>query len=167
MRWTALLPGRQKARVSRETLDHAVDQRDIFIITGIFASGLVPWPIGVLALTGVLMSSYLGTQAQAVGVGRYLRRGVGQGRPPRVDNAGRDRNYPRPANNIHPELARLAPSPLRCFRPYHRVPAVRLCLEKDGVIFPLLKILRNVMFHVSFFSRSLIYFNAATASSRF
>jgi archaetidylinositol phosphate synthase len=30
----------------------------------------VPWPIGVLALTGVLMSSYLGTQAQAVGVGR-------------------------------------------------------------------------------------------------
>jgi archaetidylinositol phosphate synthase len=52
-------------------LDHAVDRyADIFIITGIFASGLVPWPIGVLALTGVLMSSYLGTQAQAVGVGR-------------------------------------------------------------------------------------------------
>ena len=53
-------------------LDHAVDRyADIFIITGIFASGLVPWPIGVLALTGVLMSSYLGTQAQAVGVGGY------------------------------------------------------------------------------------------------
>ncbi|MFA5253785.1 MAG: CDP-alcohol phosphatidyltransferase family protein [Methanoregula sp.] len=53
-------------------LDHAVDRyADIFIITGIFASGLVPWLIGVLALTGVLMSSYLGTQAQAVGVGRY------------------------------------------------------------------------------------------------
>ncbi|PKL69939.1 MAG: CDP-alcohol phosphatidyltransferase family protein [Methanomicrobiales archaeon HGW-Methanomicrobiales-1] len=53
-------------------LDHAVDRyADIFIITGIFASGMVPWPIGVLALTGVLMSSYLGTQAQAVGVGRY------------------------------------------------------------------------------------------------
>jgi archaetidylinositol phosphate synthase len=53
-------------------LDHAVDRyADIFIITGIFASGLVIWPIGVLALTGVLMSSYLGTQAQAVGVGRY------------------------------------------------------------------------------------------------
>jgi archaetidylinositol phosphate synthase len=32
---------------------------------------MVPWQIGVLALTGVLMSSYLGTQAQAVGVGRY------------------------------------------------------------------------------------------------
>lgn len=53
-------------------LDHAVDRyADIFIITGIFAGGLVPWQIGVLALTGVLMASYLGTQAQAVGVGRY------------------------------------------------------------------------------------------------
>jgi len=53
-------------------LDHAVDRyADIFIITGIFAGGMVPWPIGVFALTGVLMSSYLGTQAQAVGVGRY------------------------------------------------------------------------------------------------
>jgi len=53
-------------------LDHAVDRyADIFIITGIFAGGLVPWWIGVIALTGVLMASYLGTQAQAVGVGRY------------------------------------------------------------------------------------------------
>ncbi|MCX6689483.1 MAG: CDP-alcohol phosphatidyltransferase family protein [Methanoregula sp.] len=53
-------------------LDHAVDRyADIFIITGIFAGGLVPWQIGILALTGVLMASYLGTQAQAVGVGRY------------------------------------------------------------------------------------------------
>jgi archaetidylinositol phosphate synthase len=52
-------------------LDHAVDRyADIFIITGIFAGGLVPWQIGVFALTGVLMASYLGTQAQAVGVGR-------------------------------------------------------------------------------------------------
>jgi len=53
-------------------LDHAVDRyADIFIITGIFAGGMVPWQLGVFALTGVLMSSYLGTQAQAVGVGRY------------------------------------------------------------------------------------------------
>src|SRR5512137_443558 len=53
-------------------LDHAVDRyADIFIICGLFAGGLVPWQIGVFALTGVLMSSYLGTQAQAVGVGRY------------------------------------------------------------------------------------------------
>ncbi len=53
-------------------LEHAVDRyADIFIITGIFAGGMVPWQIGVFALTGVLMASYLGTQAQAVGVGRY------------------------------------------------------------------------------------------------
>jgi archaetidylinositol phosphate synthase len=53
-------------------LDHAVDRyADIFIMTGIFAGGLVSWQIGVFALTGVLMASYLGTQAQAVGVGRY------------------------------------------------------------------------------------------------
>ena len=52
-------------------LDHAVDRYDdIFIICGLFAGGLVPWPVGVFALTGVLMASYLGTQAQAVGVGR-------------------------------------------------------------------------------------------------
>jgi archaetidylinositol phosphate synthase len=62
-----------KAQSKRgDFLDHAVDRyADIFIITGIFAGGMVPWQIGVLALTGVLMSSYLGTQAQAVGVGRY------------------------------------------------------------------------------------------------
>lgn len=65
-------------------LDHAVDRyADIFIITGIFAGGLVPWQIGVLALTGVLMSSYLGTQAQAVGVGRYY--GGLLGRADRLD----------------------------------------------------------------------------------
>jgi archaetidylinositol phosphate synthase len=53
-------------------LDHVIDRyADIFIITGIFAGGFAPWPIGVFALTGVLMVSYLGTQAQAVGVGRY------------------------------------------------------------------------------------------------
>ena len=53
-------------------LDHAIDRyADLFIITGIFAGGFAAWPIGVFALTGVLMASYLGTQAQAVGVGRY------------------------------------------------------------------------------------------------
>lgn len=53
-------------------LDHAIDRyADIFIITGIFAGGFASWQIGVFALTGVLMASYLGTQAQAVGMGRY------------------------------------------------------------------------------------------------
>ena len=53
-------------------LDHVVDRyADIFIITGIIGGGNSGWLIGIFALTGVLMSSYLGTQAQAVGVGRY------------------------------------------------------------------------------------------------
>lgn len=53
-------------------LDHTVDRyADIFILAGIFSGPLCPWWIGVFGLTGVLMSSYLGTQAQAVGVGRF------------------------------------------------------------------------------------------------
>jgi archaetidylinositol phosphate synthase len=53
-------------------LDHVLDRyADIAIICGIFAGDLCPWPIGVFALTGVLMSSYLGTQAQAVGAKRF------------------------------------------------------------------------------------------------
>lgn len=60
------------AGIRGDFLDHVIDRyADIFIITGIFAGGAAPWPIGVFALTGVLMSSYLGTQAQAVGVGRF------------------------------------------------------------------------------------------------
>ena len=66
------------ASKSGDYLDHVVDRyADIFILTGIFAYGInswecqVPaWAIGVFALTGVLMSSYLGTQAQAVGLKR-------------------------------------------------------------------------------------------------
>ncbi|MDH7592796.1 MAG: CDP-alcohol phosphatidyltransferase family protein [Methanomicrobiales archaeon] len=55
-----------------DLLDHALDRyADIVIITGIFAGGAAPWIIGIFALTGVLMSSYMGTQGQALGVGRY------------------------------------------------------------------------------------------------
>ncbi len=53
-------------------LDHVVDRyADIFIITGIIGGGNSGWLLGIFALTGVLMSSYIGTQAQAVGVGRF------------------------------------------------------------------------------------------------
>ncbi len=59
------------AGMKGDFLDHVIDRyADIFIITGIFAGSLASPFIGVFALTGVLMSSYLGTQAQAVGVGR-------------------------------------------------------------------------------------------------
>jgi archaetidylinositol phosphate synthase len=61
-----------KTSLRGDFLDHVIDRyADLFIITGIFANGTVPWPIGVFGLTGVLMASYIGTQAQAVGVGRY------------------------------------------------------------------------------------------------
>jgi archaetidylinositol phosphate synthase len=58
--------------------DHAVDRfADAAILVGLVLSGwTVPlWgvpadAIGVLAVAGVLLTSYMGTQAQAVGVGR-------------------------------------------------------------------------------------------------
>ncbi len=53
-------------------LDHVIDRyADMFIIGGIFFGGHVDWQIGVLALVGVLLTSYLGTQAQALGIGRF------------------------------------------------------------------------------------------------
>ena len=53
-------------------LDHTFDRyADIFIIAGIAAGGAAPWEVALFALSGVLMASYMGTQAQAVGVGRY------------------------------------------------------------------------------------------------
>ena len=49
-------------------LDHVVDRyADIFIITGIIGGGNAGWLLGIFSLTGVQMSTYLGTQAQAVG----------------------------------------------------------------------------------------------------
>lgn len=53
-------------------LDHVIDRyADIFIVCGVFFGGYAPWQIGVFAITGVLLTSYLGTQAQAVHIGRY------------------------------------------------------------------------------------------------
>jgi archaetidylinositol phosphate synthase len=59
-------------------LDHVFDRyADVFIVTGIIVWGVqtwhapVPsWVIGIFAITGVLLSSYMGTQAQAVGLKR-------------------------------------------------------------------------------------------------
>ncbi|MEA3283354.1 MAG: CDP-alcohol phosphatidyltransferase family protein [Euryarchaeota archaeon] len=53
-------------------LDHVIDRyADVFIICGIFFGAYVGWRIGVAAVVGTLLTSYLGVQAQAVGVGRY------------------------------------------------------------------------------------------------
>lgn len=60
------------ASLRGDFLDHVLDRyADIFFISGVFFGRYAPWEIGVLALTGVLMTSYLGTQSQAVGVGRF------------------------------------------------------------------------------------------------
>ena len=53
-------------------LDHVIDRyADVFIICGIFFGEYMDWRIGVAAIVGTLLTSYLGTQAQAVGIGRY------------------------------------------------------------------------------------------------
>ncbi len=52
-------------------LDHVLDRySDIFIVGGIVLSGWCDTRIGLVALVGVLLTSYLGTQAQAVGLKR-------------------------------------------------------------------------------------------------
>ncbi|MGA3359743.1 MAG: CDP-alcohol phosphatidyltransferase family protein [Halobacteriota archaeon] len=57
-----------------DLIDHVGDRySDIFIFGGITLGGYVAWQIGLVAILGVLMTSYLGTQAQALGVGRNYR----------------------------------------------------------------------------------------------
>ncbi|MDO9516679.1 MAG: archaetidylinositol phosphate synthase [Methanosarcinaceae archaeon] len=60
------------ASLKGDFLDHVIDRySDVFIICGIFLGGHVDWRIGVVAIVGVLLTSYLGTQAQALNIGRY------------------------------------------------------------------------------------------------
>ena len=73
--WLDLLDGalaRELAVDSRagDLLDHVLDRyADIVIIVGL-AAGIGEWLLGIAAVTGVLMTSYLGTQAQAVDLDR-------------------------------------------------------------------------------------------------
>jgi archaetidylinositol phosphate synthase len=73
--WLDLLDGavaREMDTASRvgDLLDHVLDRyADIAILAGL-AAGVGRWGLGLAAVTGVLMTSYLGTQAQAVGLGR-------------------------------------------------------------------------------------------------
>jgi len=53
-----------------DLLDHVLDRyADLVIIAGL-AAGVGQYALGIAAVTGVLMTSYLGTQAQAVGLDR-------------------------------------------------------------------------------------------------
>jgi|TARA_B110000263_G_scaffold203579_1_gene183616 phosphatidylglycerophosphate synthase len=54
-----------------DLLDHTLDRvADIIILGGIALGPLVDTTVGFAAIIGVLMLSYMGTQAQAVGAGR-------------------------------------------------------------------------------------------------
>ena len=51
-------------------LDHVLDRYADVVILGGLALGVAQYVLGLLAVTGVLLTAYLGTQAQAVGAGR-------------------------------------------------------------------------------------------------
>lgn len=52
-------------------LDHAFDRfADVLVLLGLSFSPWVPLEFGLFAIVGTLLTSYMGTQAQAVGVGR-------------------------------------------------------------------------------------------------
>ncbi len=53
-----------------DLLDHVIDRYADLVIIGGLAAGVESFALGFLAVTGVLMTSYLGTQIQAVGLGR-------------------------------------------------------------------------------------------------
>jgi archaetidylinositol phosphate synthase len=60
-------------RASRrgDLLDHVLDRyADLLIVVGIAVSGYADPVLALLALASLLLTSYMGTQAQAVGVGR-------------------------------------------------------------------------------------------------
>jgi archaetidylinositol phosphate synthase len=60
-----------KATPRGDYLDHAVDRfSDVFFLLGLAFSGWVRIEIGLFALLGTLLTSYMGTQAQAVGLKR-------------------------------------------------------------------------------------------------
>ncbi len=67
------------ASIRGDFLDHVIDRySDVFIICGIFFGGYVDWRIGVMTIVGVLLTSYLGTQAQALKLGRYYGGVIGR-----------------------------------------------------------------------------------------
>ncbi|ARS90861.1 CDP-alcohol phosphatidyltransferase family protein [Natrarchaeobaculum aegyptiacum] len=66
------------ASAGGDLLDHVLDRyADIVVIFGI-AAGVENYFLGFLAVTGVVMTSYLGTQAQAVGLERVYGGLVGR-----------------------------------------------------------------------------------------
>lgn len=74
----ALAREQNVASAGGDLLDHVLDRyADIVIIAGL-AAGIEDYLLGFLAVTGVVMTSYLGTQAQAVGLDRVYGGLVGR-----------------------------------------------------------------------------------------
>ena len=66
----ALARHQEVASDGGDFLDHVLDRyADAAIIAG-FTAGIEAYALGFAAVTGVLLTSYLGTQIQAVGIGR-------------------------------------------------------------------------------------------------
>jgi archaetidylinositol phosphate synthase len=66
----ALARATDAASKGGDLLDHVLDRyADVALLIGV-AAGLDRFGLGLLAVTGVLLTSYLGTQIQAVGLGR-------------------------------------------------------------------------------------------------
>jgi archaetidylinositol phosphate synthase len=64
----------KKASLKGDFLDHALDRyADVFIIGGLALSSWCRPAIGMLAIIGTLLTSYMGTQAQAVGNKRIYK----------------------------------------------------------------------------------------------
>ncbi len=54
-----------------DLIDHVFDRyADIFILLGIIFSGLAQFSVGIAALTGVMLTSYMGVQSQALNLKR-------------------------------------------------------------------------------------------------
>ncbi|TMT86744.1 CDP-alcohol phosphatidyltransferase family protein [Haloterrigena sp. H1] len=74
----ALAREQEVASAGGDLLDHVLDRyADIVVIAGL-AAGLENYLLGFAAVTGVVMTSYLGTQAQAVGLDRVYGGLVGR-----------------------------------------------------------------------------------------
>ena len=60
-----------KASAKGDFLDHALDRyADVFMVGGLALSGWCDIRIGFIAIVGMLLTSYMGTQSQAVGCKR-------------------------------------------------------------------------------------------------
>ena len=60
----------ETASAAGDLLDHVLDRYADILIIGGLAAGVGRYALGLAAVTGVLMTSYLGTQAQAVDLDR-------------------------------------------------------------------------------------------------